>query len=258
MKKAAGSLNMSVESVRLCCNGKLSSCGYEVRFLQDIDLPGEVWVDAVCPRTRKILPGYLVSSCGRIQGPTAIRTFGRSANGYLRIWHQGKNLPIHRIMACSFLEVPTSRIAQWEVNHKDANKSNNCISNLEVATRSENLLHAWGMRVSSKRRPVDACHMATGGICRTFASVTKAVEHVSCSKSTGIIATGFGIIACCKGRTKSFCGYKWRYSTTRDAESRPDKIWKDVDLLALSAAWNLDGGSTPVQSEANQTLQSKK
>lgn len=65
----------------------------------------------------------------------------------------GKNLcfKIHRLVAEAFLEPPSEQQLQWAsttkyykvlVNHKDGNKSNNSVENLEWATNSENLLHA--------------------------------------------------------------------------------------------------------------------
>ena len=44
----------------------------------------------------------------------------------------------HRVVVSVFLgDIPNNK----EVNHKDMNKHNNSISNLEVITRSENMIH---------------------------------------------------------------------------------------------------------------------
>ena len=47
---------------------------------------------------------------------------------------------VHRLVAMAFLgEPPSDKV---EVNHKDGNKENNAIGNLEWVTRSENMKHA--------------------------------------------------------------------------------------------------------------------
>lgn len=64
--------------------------------------------------------------------------------GYLRLQlsQQGKqkNLMSHRIVAEAFIENPDQKP---QINHKDGNKKNNCVANLEWATGSENLQHAY-------------------------------------------------------------------------------------------------------------------
>ncbi len=59
--------------------------------------------------------------------------------GYSRVRYQKKYYYLHRIIAQKFI----GEIAGLEVNHKDGNRSNNHISNLELVTRSENQLHSY-------------------------------------------------------------------------------------------------------------------
>ncbi len=45
---------------------------------------------------------------------------------------------VHRLVAKAFIGIPEG----YEVNHKDLDKFNNCLSNLEVVTHQQNQLHA--------------------------------------------------------------------------------------------------------------------
>lgn len=91
-------------------------------------------------RTNKILKQVL-SKTGYMTIPTKIG--GR--NGFYKLFR------VHRIVAESFLDKPcTSIVAECEntfygkipVNHKDGDKTNNCVENLEWCTYSENSKHA--------------------------------------------------------------------------------------------------------------------
>lgn len=73
----------------------------------------------------------------------------KTKSGYLRVYLRDKNWKrvdkyIHRLVAEHFMENPLNK---KEVNHLDLDRSNNDISNLEWATRAENIHYAmtYGM-----------------------------------------------------------------------------------------------------------------
>lgn len=73
-----------------------------------------------------------------------------SNTGYLRVClmaqiNKKKNFSIHRLVAMTFLENPHNLPL---VNHKDGNKLNNYVGNLEFVTASENVKHSYINKLS--------------------------------------------------------------------------------------------------------------
>lgn len=51
-----------------------------------------------------------------------------------------KSYKVHRLVALAFIPNPKNK---FTVNHKDCDKSNNNVNNLEWATQTENIRHSW-------------------------------------------------------------------------------------------------------------------
>jgi len=109
--------------------------------------------------TIKDYPGYLITRDGRVISLTRkvltskgnymkvngrILKHGNDTCGYSSVvlCEKGKVkvCRIHRLVAEAFLLNPENK---KEINHKDGNKQNNHLSNLEWSTRSENCFHAY-------------------------------------------------------------------------------------------------------------------
>lgn len=58
-------------------------------------------------------------------------------------------LPFHRIKMMAFNPVPN--MDNLQVNHKDGNKKNNNLNNLEWVTAKENIIHAWKNNLASSK-----------------------------------------------------------------------------------------------------------
>lgn len=86
---------------------------------------------------------YEISDTGIIKSKDKLLKFGNNGNGYLFV-HLSKNgsvnrFYVHRLVASTFIPNPENK---GIVNHKDGNKSNNCVSNLEWCSQKENIQHA--------------------------------------------------------------------------------------------------------------------
>jgi len=105
---------------------------------------------------------YMVSSLGRVKSKPRQRSAGKilkpskHIKGYLNVTinYKGKRIckTIHRLMAIAFLNIKPGQ----QVNHKDGDKANNMLSNLEVCTPSHNQKHrSWILNKRNKRKVSD-------------------------------------------------------------------------------------------------------
>ena len=81
--------------------------------------------------------------------PTKILSPGNNGNGYLFVYlwinNISKRYYIHILVATHFIPLVKGKHI---VNHKDGNKNNNCDSNLEWTTNSENMYHSYKTNLS--------------------------------------------------------------------------------------------------------------
>lgn len=151
---------------------------------------------------------YQISNQGRVKslwfGKEKILKGGK-ARGYLIIglYKDGKLVMklVHRLVAEAFLPNPQNL---QEVNHKDENKENNNVENLEwcdrkyncnFGTRNKKIAEKQGKRVAQ----IDA---VTGEVVRQWAS----------TKECGRNGYSHGnVVECCNGLRKTHKGYIWKY-----------------------------------------------
>lgn len=148
--------------------------------------------------------GYFATSTGTVLstawGKRKILQQWVNSNGYYSTKAGRKQLPVHRAVALAWLD--RSDPLMTDVNHKDGNKLNNEVANLEWCSRSDNLYHALRNGLHDEREtPIVGKHVRTGQVVR-FRSQAEAGKN------------GFAqpnINKCLKGARPRHKGYVWSY-----------------------------------------------
>ncbi len=133
-------------------NNALENLGFGEPDWRPTDLSDQYLGDEIF-RAVKDYPGFWVSSKGRVASGCKLKDFmfyslHKTKDGkpwYPRIAlfnEKGKKyFSVHRLVAAAFIPGDTS----LQVNHKDLNKQNNHVENLEWVTELENRRHAYAM-----------------------------------------------------------------------------------------------------------------
>ena len=82
--------------------------------------------------------GTIVGKLGSILNPTKTKAGYYVINLYIN--RKKKRMYVHRIVALCYIDNPENKAT---VNHKDGDKGNNSVSNLEWLTQADNAKHAW-------------------------------------------------------------------------------------------------------------------
>lgn len=176
---------------------------------------------------------YEINAMGEIKNKTTnkYKKLTLATNGYFALTlyknNKGKTLNIHRLIATLFIENPNNLPT---VNHKDGNKTNNSLSNLEWASYGANNQHAYdnGLKKVTKkmmahssslykhsrknnpygshRNPIQAINITTNEITE-FPSVEMAATTLGYHRGS--------IDKVLKGKRASSKGFTFKYSEAR-------------------------------------------
>ena len=156
---------------------------------------------------------YQVSNFGRVKRATATRRFNDEHilqahddhHGYdqVRLCKDGKQITakVSRLVATAFLPNPDNLP---EVNHKDEDKTNNCVTNLEWCTHIYNSRYGTrGKRIGKAHaKPIVQCSI-NGTFIRRWNSVSEVTDTLGYDQSN--------ICKCLTGKYSNAYGYVWKY-----------------------------------------------
>ena len=143
---------------------------------------------------------YGITSCGKVwsyRNECFLKPID-NGTGYLQvILHKDgkvKNHYVHRLVAEAYLPNPENLP---QINHRDENKTNNCLQNLEWCDHKYNI--NYGTRTEKTKKPILQYDL-DGNFIREWSSATDVGKELQAN-----------IWCCLRGRTKSAYGYKWKY-----------------------------------------------
>ena len=161
--------------------------------------------------TWKDIPGYeglyQVSNTGKVKsmnywrsGVPGILAPGITGSGYqhVELSNADRKLRkhyVHRLVWEAFNgPIPEG----LQINHKDENKTNNSLRNLEVVTPKQNA--NYGTRNIRIMKPVAKIDIATGKILKEYSSLSCAIKEYGGAVAKAVV-----------GRYKQAYGFKWKY-----------------------------------------------
>ena len=121
-----------------------------------------------------------------------------NARGYLKVGlcknGKVKNFYVHRLVTDAYLPNPNNLP---QVNHKDENKANNCLQNLELCDAKYN--NNYGTHIEKIKKPILQYDLE-GNLVREWPSATDVGKEVKSN-----------ICMCLKGKQKTALGCIWKY-----------------------------------------------
>jgi hypothetical protein len=171
---------------------------WEYEKNNNLVLENEVWKKI----PSELINGYKninISSFGRVKYIDDSIGTGFKYRNYLGISIGGKSYMMHRLVAQVFLNNIENKPV---VNHKDGNKLNSNLSNLEWASYQENSAHAYDSGLNKSRKQIIQFDIFMNKI-NEFKSLNDASIKLKISASS--------IGSCCQGKIKTASGFRFMF-----------------------------------------------
>ena len=198
-----------------CHNKNANRYKYKWQFVEKEEFENEIWKIINKEKMKIFYPDfndelldkielYEISSYGRYRQKlkkNKILNGSLDSHGYMRMRIHKKTFKIHRIVAIIFIPNINPKILLC-VDHKDNNKSNNHISNLQLTTYSQNTqnsVNTGSLQVNKKK----IIAIKKNGETEEFDSIINASKKLNISYS--------GISKVCLGKQHTTGGIKFKF-----------------------------------------------
>lgn len=129
-----------------------------------------------------------------------------SSTGYLKVKVNKRTLQVHQVLSVIYFG---EECVGMQINHKDGNKLNNMMDNLEVCTQLENLKHKKENGLMGERNPINKKKIdrltVDGEYINTYDSINEACRDIG-------LKSPKSIRDCLNGVNKTAGGYVWAIS----------------------------------------------
>lgn len=124
--------------------------------------------------------GYFVSDQGRVRHGERMLKAQRATLGYRTVCVKGFTKSIHRLVADAFIPNPDKLP---EVDHRDGDKANNAVSNLEWVTSAENRKRAYKRGEKAREGKPKPVTFFRHGVAITFESQSAAARFLGIAQA---------------------------------------------------------------------------
>ena len=141
----------------------------------------------------KPIPGfedYLISKTGEVYSTKTDKFFNpsRTKDGYLKVALRGNGksyyFRVHKLVAMTYLDNPSNLT---EVNHKDFDRTNNCLENLEWVSHDDNMNYSKVNNRFKGEKPIRKAYVFTNvfnGKSFTILGINNVAKHFGIKKDS--------------------------------------------------------------------------
>ena len=174
---------------------------------------------------------YEVSSLGKVRNKNTGRILKPSLHGGYKIVglsnKKPKTFSVHQLVAKSFIENCENKP---QVNHKNKNKCDNSLENLEWNTATENNIHRSKGVIQTSNQKIKVCKIdiETNEIIEKYNSIKDAATVLFEGGASKNLESISASISCSvRGVYKSSFGYKWKMEEQSNLEGEE---WREINI----------------------------